>query len=320
MNIVFPDGAACLSDPSELDRLRALGEVHYYDTLPESKEELISRLKDSHAAVIDYSKVDSEVMDRCPDLRFLCFLGIGYRAFIDVDAATARGIAVSYTPDYGSTSVAEHTVMLMMALARRLVPADKSIREGRWEPGKYQGIELKDKTLGIVGLGPIGMEVARIASALGMRIVVWTRNPNPERRRFGLEYRCLEALFEEADVVTLHLAHTPETERLISEELLGRLKPGALFINAARTQLVDNAALTRILQEGRICAAFDVYEEEPPPADFSRRLPDSVIFTPHMGFNTREAASNMLRMAVDNVCAFAEGRELNIVKNPTGRP
>ena len=319
MNIVFPDGAACLSDPAELDPLRSLGEVRYYDTLPQSKDELISRLKNAHIVVIDYSKVDAEVMEQCPSLRFFCFLGIGYRAFIDVDAASARGIVVSYTPSYGSASVAEHAIMLMLALARRLVPADRSIREGRWEPGKYQGLELKGKTLGIVGMGPIGMEVARIASGLDMRLVGWTRHPNPERQLFGLEYRSLEALFSEADVVSLHLAHTPETERLISEELLRRLKPSALFINAARAQLVDNAALTRMLQAGEIGGgAFDVYEEEPPPADFALELPDNVILTPHMGFNTKEAASNMLSMTIENIHAFVDGRQLNVANPPSG--
>src|SRR5437667_3841146 len=155
--------------------------------------------------------MDAEVLRACPRLRFVSFLGIGYNSCIDVAEATRRGIAVAYTPDYGATSVAEHALAMILALTRYIGPAFVSAREGRWEPGRFQGMQLRGKTLGIVGLGPIGAEMARLGAGLGMRLLSWTRRASPERARHGATLVARDELFAADDVVTLHLAYTPES-------------------------------------------------------------------------------------------------------------
>jgi phosphoglycerate dehydrogenase-like enzyme len=314
MRIVFPDGAGCVQHPSDLDPLRALGPVDFYDGPPPDRATLIERLKPAEAVVLDYSEMDAEVLRACERLRFISFLGIGYASCIDVAEATRRRVAVAYTPDYGATSVAEHALAMILALTRHIGHAFVSAREGRWEPGRFQGMELRGKTLGIVGLGPIGTEMARLGAGLGMRLIGWTRRASPERARHGVTLVALEELFATADVVTLHLAYTAESQGLISRALLERMKPDAWFVNTARAKIVDNAALIELLRAGRIRgAAVDVYESEPPPADEPFRTLPNVLLTPHIGYNTREAASNMLRIAIATVEAFARGERLHVV-------
>ena len=314
MRIVFPDGAGCVTNPSDLEPLRQLGPVDFYDGPPPDKAQLIERLRPAEAVVLDYSEMDAEVLRACDRLRFISFLGIGYNSCIDVAEATRRDVVVAYTPDYGATSVAEHALAMILALTRHIGPAFVSAREGRWEPGRFQGMELRGKTLGIVGLGPIGMEMARLGAGLGMRLIGWTRRPSPARAQHGLTLVSLEDLFATADVVTLHLAYTPESQGVITRALLERMKSEAWFVNTARAKIVDNAALVERLRSGRLRgAAFDVYETEPLPADNVFRTLPNVLITPHIGYNTREASANMLRIAIATVEAFARGERLHVV-------
>ena len=314
MRIVFPDGAACVQNPAELDPLRRLGTVDFYDGPPPDKTTLMERLRPAEVVVLDYSEMDAEVLQACDRLRLITFLGIGYASCIDVAEATRRRVAIAYTPDYGATSVAEHTLGLILALTRHIGAAFLSFREGRWEPGRFVGIELRGKTLGLVGLGPIGREMARLGAGLDMRLIGWTRRAAPERAVHGLRFVSLDELFGEADVVSLHLSYRPDTHGLISRALLTRMKPTAWFVNAARAKLVDNVALAELLATGTIAgAALDVHEEEPPRGDYVfRRLPN-VLITPHIGYNTREASAKMLRIAIDTVLAYARGERLHVV-------
>ena len=314
MHIVFPDGAACLQDPAELDPLRHLGPVDFYDGPPPDKPSLVERVQGAEAVVLDYSEMDADVLRACERLRLITFLGIGYASCIDVAEATRRGVAIAYTPDYGATSVAEHALAMMLALTRHLGPAFVSFREGRWEPGRFVGMELRGKTLGLVGLGPIGREMARLGAGLGMRLIAWTRRATSERAEHGLVLVSLEELFSQSDVVSLHLSYRPDTHGLISRALLARMKPTAWFVNTARAKLVDNAALAELLAAGRIAgAALDVHEEEPPRGEYVFRTLPNVLITPHIGYNTREASANMLRIAIDTVLAYARGDRLHVV-------
>ena len=316
MHIVFPDGAACLQSREDLLPLKQLGTVEFHETLPRDKTELIRRLRDADAVILDYSVVDVEVLQRCPNLKFICFLGIGYAKYIDVAAATKQGVTVAYTPGYGAVGVAEFTLGLILSLTRHIVSAHESMQRGVWEPARFQGMELQGKTLGIVGLGPIGVEMSRLAAGMGMRTLGWTRNAAPERATHGLTLVSLDELFTVSDIVTLHLSHTAQTERLISRALLDKLKPGALFVNTSRARIVDNQALAELLQRQRIAgAALDVHEEEPtPPAYLFASLPN-VLLTPHIGFNSKEAARKMLQIACATLDAFVRGERLHVV-NP----
>lgn len=314
MRIVFPDGAGCVQHPSDLDRLRAIGPVDFHDGVPADRAELIARLRPAEAVVLDYSVLDADVLRACERLRFIVFLGIGYTSSIDVAEATRRGIAVAYTPDYGATSVAEHALAMTLALTRHIGPAFVSAREGCWEPGRFQGMELRGKTLGIVGLGPIGAEMARLGAGIDMRLLGWTRRMAPARAVHGVTLVSLEDLFAAADVVTLHLAYTAESHGMISRALLERMKPGAWFVNTARAKLVDNDALADLLRAGRLRgAALDVHDAEPPPRDYVFRTLPNVLITPHIGYNTTEASSSMLRIAIETVEAFARGERLHVV-------
>jgi D-3-phosphoglycerate dehydrogenase len=314
MHIAFPDGAGCVQRDEDLDRLRRIGPVDFHRKPPADRADLLARLRDAEAVFLDYSTLDPEALRQCPRLRFVCFLGIGYASYVDVAEARRRGIVVTYTPDYGATSVAEYAIGMMLALTRHIGAAFVSLRDGQWKPGRFQGIELRDKTLGIVGLGPIGMEMARLASGIGMRLLGWTRRAGSDRERHGLTLVPLEDLFARSDIVSLHLSYTAETDGLVSRALLERMKPGAFFVNTARAKIVDNVALAELLRSGRIAgAALDVHEEEPPPADYAFRALPNVLITPHIGYNTREAGANMLRIAIETLEAYVRGERLHVV-------
>ena len=315
MHIVFPDGAACLQNREDLLPLKRIGSVKFHETLPQSKAELIQRLRDADVVFLDYSVMDAEVLQQCPRLKFVCFLGVGYAKYIDVGAAYERGVTVTYTPGYGARGVAEYTLGLILCLIRHIASAHDSMQRGAWEPARFQGMELHGKILGIVGLGPIGAEMSRLGASIGMRTLGWTRNATPERATHGLTLVSLDELFAASDIVTIHLSHTAQTERLISRALLGRMKPGAFFINTARATIVDTQALLELLQQGRIAgAALDVHDEEPVPANYHFAALPNVLITPHIGFNSKDAAQNMLRIAYATLDAFLRGEKLHVAK------
>src|SRR5215831_10454039 len=240
VRIVIPEGAEFLQKPEHLDPLRRLGELVVSPGHPKDKADFIDRVKDADVVVLDYTLMDEEVLSRCPHLKFVAFLGIGYASCIDIDAATRRGIVVSNTPDYGATSVAEHCLGMILALTRHIATSYVSLKEGRWEPGRFQGTELRGKTLGLVGLGPIGQEMARLGAGIGMRLVGWTRRASPERAVYGLTLVDLDDLFAQADVVSLHLSATDDTTGIVSRARLAQMRQGAWLVNTARARLVDN--------------------------------------------------------------------------------
>ncbi len=181
MHIVFPEGSGCVQKPEDLLPVKRLGTVEYYETPPQNKAELIRRLSDAEVVFLDYSVMDAEVIQACPKLKFICFFGIGYGNCIDVAAATRQGVTVTYTPGYGATAVAEFTLGLLLSLTRHIAASYYSLKHGEWLSSKFQGVDLKGKTLGIVGLGPIGADMARLGAGIGMHLIGWTRNARPER-------------------------------------------------------------------------------------------------------------------------------------------
>jgi len=316
MQIVFPEGSGCVQAPEELLPLEKIGTVTFHRTPPRDKADLIARLEDADAVFLDYSIMDAEVIERCRKLKFICFLGVGYANCIDVAAATRKGVTVAYTPDYGATSVAEFALGMILSLVRHIAFSYHSLQKGEWETIRFQGRELRGKTLGILGLGPIGTEVARLGAGVGMAVIGWTRNARPDREKHGLRLVPLEELFSSADVVSVHLAYNAQTERLVSRALLSRMKPTAYFINTARARIVDTQALAALLRAGKIAgAALDVQEAEPFPEDYVFRSLPNVLITPHIGYNTREAGQNMLRIAIATLEAYLRGEKLHVV-NP----
>jgi phosphoglycerate dehydrogenase-like enzyme len=314
MRIVFPEGSGCVQKPEDLAPVKKLGVVDYYDTPPQNKADLIQRLREAEVVFLDYSVMDAEVIAACPQLKFVCFFGIGYGNCIDVAAATQHGVTVSYTPGYGATAVAEYTLGLTLALTRHIAASYYSLKHGEWLSAKFQGVDLKGKTLGLVGLGPIGSDMARLGAGIGMNLLGWTRNATPERAVHGLKLASLEELFAAADVVSIHLALNAQTERLVTRGLLETMKPSAYFINTSRAKIVDTQALAELLQQGKIAgAALDVHDEEPAPMNYLLASLPNVLVTPHIAYNSKEAGENMLRIAYATLDAFLRGEKLHVV-------
>jgi D-3-phosphoglycerate dehydrogenase len=237
------------------------------------------------------TKVTAEVLDRAGRLKVVGRAGIGLDN-VDVDAATRRGILVVNAPQSNIVSAAEHTIALLLAQARNIPQAHAALKAGAWERGKFQGVELTGKTLGIVGLGRVGTMVAQRAAAFGMRLVAFDPYVSRERAKsLGVELMPnLEALLVQSDFVTIHLPRTAETEGLIGERELGLLKPGARIVNTARGGIVDERALVNALRDGKLGgAALDVFSQEPIPPANPLLVFDNVVVTPHLGASTREA-------------------------------
>ena len=241
-------------------------------------------------------------LDLLPDLRLVANYGVGYDR-VDVAACRERGVAVTNTPGVLDAAVADLTLALILACRRHLVASDRFVREGRWQRGwarpELLGRDLAGATLGVVGFGRIGRQVASRAQAFGMRIVF-------HRRTGGLP---LEELLRTADVVSLHLPLTPETDGLVSRERLALLQDGATLVNTARGAIVDEDALVEELVSGRISAGLDVFAAEPRVPERLLDLPN-VVLTPHVASATVETRAAMTRVLVDNVLAFLHGDAL----------
>jgi len=251
---------------------------------------LASEIADADALIVRSAvQADAALLEHAHKLRVIGRAGVGVDN-VDLEAATRLGIAVMNTPGANAVAVAEHTMTMALAMARHLCRADALMHAGKWEKKSLQGTELRGKTLGIVGLGRIGMEVSRRARAFGMKLVAHDPFVSPEvARQAEIELTTLEKVLAAADYVTLHLALTPQSAGLINAETLRKMKKGARLINCARGELVDEAALAAALRDGHLAAAaLDVFTEEPPKNSPLLTAPN-VILTPHIGGSTHEA-------------------------------
>ena len=251
--------------------------------------------------------VDAEMIDAAPGLQVIGRAGIGVDN-IDVDAATAAGVLVVNAPNANTISAAEHTMAVLLAQARRVPEADASLRAGRWVRKDLQGVELHGKTLGILGLGKIGTLVAQRAAAFGMSVVAYDPFVGPDRaRRLGVELGDLDAVIVRADFLTVHLPRNRETEGLIGEEAIAKMKPTAAIINVARGGIVDERALADAIEQGRLAgAAIDVFAVEPATESPLFALPQ-VVVTPHLGASTREAQDKAGTAVAESVARALRG-------------
>jgi len=317
MNIVIPDDfPPVYQDHPELARLGQRGEVAVYSTKAASAAELIDRLRGA-AVVINvraYSTFDEQLLSAVPELRLVSILGTGTDNF-DLPACSRHGVVVVNTPGASTSSVAELTIALLLAAARHVALTDRKVREGVWY--HEHGFELFGKTLGVVGLGLIGQEVARIGKAFGMRALAWSFHDDATRATaLGVEMVALDDLLRRADVVTVHVRNSAEARGLIGRREIGLMKPSALLINTARAAIVDQDALLEALREKRIAGAgLDVFLQEPLPADNPWVALDNVVLTPHVGWVTHEASERLTSAPVDNVFNYLDGRPTNVV-NP----
>jgi phosphoglycerate dehydrogenase-like enzyme len=274
----------------------------------------LERISDADFLVVGLEPVPEAIFEAADDLRLVQRLGVGYDA-IDLDAAARRGVPVCNMPDFNAGTVAEHTIALILALKRRLFESTMLMKAGHWPLGAVVagGIyDLQGKTVGIVGLGKIGLEVARRLQPFDVRLLYndTRRLPPKEESSIGAEHVPLNRLLVESDIVTLHAPLTPENRGLLSRDKLELMKSGGLLINTARGALVDEEALAAFLREGRIAgAAVDVFAHEPPDPNHPLRGCRNIVLTPHTAGQTREAMDRMVKMMLENVQRVSRGEE-----------
>ena len=236
---------------------------------------------------------------------------------IDTGAATQAGIPVGHTPDVLTDSTADMALALMLSCTRRIPEADRFVRSGQWSgawsPGMFLGQDLSRSTVGIIGLGPIGLAVAKRVLGFGARVIAWNRTP---KEVAGIKMVELDTLFEDSDIVSIHAAMTAETEHLVSAKRLAMLKDGAIVINTARGGLVDEPALIQELVTGRLSAGLDVFAQEPLPVDSPLMALENVVLVPHLGSATAATRQAMLERALSNLLAGLSGSPLPYCVNP----
>ena len=266
---------------------------------PVAEADIPKRVEGYDTVINDATYFNESVLKLCSGLKHIVFLGTGAASFVDLGAAARLGIKVSTIGGYGDTTVAEHAMGLVFAAARHIATMHGIVRAGGWRP--MQGMELKGKTLGIVGLGGIGREMARIAQGVGLKVIAFNRSAisNPP-----VPMVTIDELLARSDIVSLHLALNDATRGFLDRAKLEKTKPGVIVVNTARAGVVDEAALVDLLRSGHVGHyATDVFAKEPVPADEPLLKLDNVTLTAHAGYNTPEAAMTMYRRAIDLAAA-----------------
>jgi D-3-phosphoglycerate dehydrogenase len=278
-----------------LEMLRALPGFEVVETAGKGPEALDQALGDAVALVVrSETKVTAAMIGKAPKLKVIARAGMGTDT-IDVEEASRRKIPVLTAPGANSNSVAEYTFALVLALARKIAPSSASLAAGKWDRKPYEGSELRDKTLGLLGLGRIGGRVASIARGFGMTVIGYDPVVTAEQaEHLGLDLLPLDAVIQRADVLSLHVKLSSSSRHMIDERRLNVVKKGVLIVNTARGALIDDAALVKALQDGRVGgAALDVYDPEPLPADSPLRAAPNVLLTPHLAASTAEAQTRV---------------------------
>ncbi len=315
LKIVVPgDSPPQIQGSPHLDRLKPYGNVVLYSDRPETVEEKIRRAADADILINSRGMVKwhADILPHLPKLKMISLCSIG-TDMIDLEMAKKREVVVCNQPGRTAPVVAEHSFGLMFALAKRAAFMTSALKTGNWP--RMDNIYLQGKTLGIVGTGHIGSEMARLANAIGMNVIAWTYNPSSDRaNQLGIKYVSFDDLLRLSDVVSLHVKLTDESYHLIGEHELAMMKPNALIINVARGPILDTEALIQSLNNGHLGgAAIDVYDQEPIPKDHPLLSCEQVILTPHCADMTPEGVELLNEGAVDNIIAFLEGNPINVV-------
>jgi len=312
MKIVVLDGYALNPGDLSWDALKALGEVEIYDRTP--PPETLKRASGSEILLTNKTLLMSGELDRLPDVKYIGVLATGYNV-VDTEAAKQKGIVVTNVPAYGTMSVAQHVFALIFEFSNYAGSLSEGVRKGRWSSSidfcywDKPLTELAGLTIGIIGFGRIGMAVAGIAEALGMKVIISERNEVTE-----YENHTVEELLKSSDVVSLHCPLTPDTKGIINSARLKLMKSSALLVNTARGPLIVEKDLADALNEGRIGgAALDVLSVEPPPSDNPLLSAKNCIITPHVAWASLSARKRLMDIAVSNVRQYLSGNPVNVV-------
>lgn len=319
MKIVVLDGYT--ENPGDLswEGLEKLGELTVYDrTSLTDEQETIDRIGDAEIVFTNKTPITKKVLDACPSVRFISVLATGYNV-VDVAAAKEKGIPVSNVPTYGTASVSQYSIALLLEICHHIGHHSESVHNGNWAScvdwcyWDYPLIELEGKTIGIIGFGRIGQQEGRIAKALGMNVIAYDVYPNDSGREIGT-YVELDELYAKADVITLHANLTAENTGMINRESIAKMKDGVILINNARGQLINEQDVADALNSGKIAAAgLDVVYTEPIREDNPLLGAKNCIITPHISWAPKESRQRIMDCSVANAESFLNGEPQNVV-------
>ena len=319
MKIVVLDGYT--ENPGDLSwaPLEALGEVTVYDRTSYVEDPIIAeRIGDAEIVVMNKTPISKETIDKCPNMKAIAVLATGYNV-VDYNYAKEKGIPVMNVPTYGTASVSQFSIALLLEICHHIGHHSKSVHDGNWATNKdwcywdYPLIELEGKTIGIIGFGRIGQAEGRIAKALGMNVLAYDLYPNDSGKAIA-EYVDLDTLLSKSDVISLHCNLTPENTGMINKENIAKMKDGVILINNARGQLINEQDVADALNSGKIGAAgLDVVYTEPIKADNPLLKAKNCIITPHISWAPKESRQRIMDCAVANVKAYQEGAPINVV-------
>jgi len=317
MKIVVLDGFT--ENPGDLswNGFEELGQLTVYDRT--IKEQITDRIGDAQIVYTNKTPITREVLDACPQIRFIGVLATGYDV-VDVAAAREKGIPVANIPTYGTSAVAQFTMALLLEICHHIGDHSRAVHDGQWSSSpdfcfwNHPLIELAGKTFGCLGFGRIGQATAAIAKAFGMRVIYYDAQPKPELEQQGFVCVSQEELFRQADVVSLHCPLFPSTEGIICRDTIANMKDGAILINTSRGKLIVEQDLADALNSGKIAAAgVDVVSTEPIKPDNPLLTAKNCFITPHIAWAAKESRQRLMDIAVDNLRQFLLGSPVNIV-------
>lgn len=310
-------------NPGDLndEALRALGEVAIYDRTDRGDTaEIIRRIGDAEVVVTNKTPITREIIDACPAMRFIAVQATGYNV-VDTDYARQKGIQVSNVPVYGTRAVSQFTIALLLEICHRIGHHSETVHNGKWERSidfcywDYPLIELEGKTFGMIGCGKIGQQTARIAAALGMRVITYDLRPKDAGRAVA-EYVDFDTLLRESDIISIHMPLLPFNTGIINRDTIAKMKDGVIFLNTSRGQMVVEQDLADALNSGKVAAAgLDVVSTEPIRGDNPLLQAQNCFITPHMAWGAKESRQRIMNTTVENILGYQQGQPVNVV-NP----
>lgn len=319
MKLVVLDGYT--ENPGDLswEGLKEFGELTVYDRTSYVESPLIAeRISNAEIVITNKTPISRTTIDKCPNIRLIAVLATGYNV-VDYNYAAEKGIPVVNVPTYGTASVSQFSIALLLEICHHIGHHDKTVHEGKWAENAdwcywdYPLIELEGKTMGIIGFGRIGQAEGRIAKALGMNVIAYDLYPN-ESGRVIADYVTLDELFANSDVISLHCNLTPENTEMINRNNIAKMKDGVILLNNARGQLVNEADLADALASRKVAAAgLDVVSTEPIKADNPLLSVPNCIITPHISWAPKESRSRIMDSAVENIRAFLAGKPVHVI-------
>lgn len=316
MKIVVLDGYT--ENPGDLswDALAALGELAVYDRTPEA--EILNRIGDAEVVITNKTPITRATLDACPNIRYIALLATGYNV-VDVNAAKEKGIPVSNVPTYGTASVGQFAIAMLLEICHHVAHHSQTVYAGKWNAcadwcyWDYPLIELDGKTMGIIGFGRIGQTTGKIAKAMGMNILAYDSYPSESGKAIA-EYVDLDTLLTQSDVIALHCPLFPETQGIINKDTIAKMKDGVILLNNSRGPLIVEQDVADALNSGKIYAAgLDVVSTEPIRNDNPLLKAKNCIITPHISWAPKESRQRIMDCTVSNVKAFLDGTPINVV-------